>query len=124
MKFFQIVLAATTIIAATIVFAGDNHKPKYGGVVKEIGEIQYELVARTDVIAIYVEDHGKKVDTAGASSKVILLTNKEKSEVQLLPAGGNKLEAKGTFNVKPGTKAVAVVALMAKPPATARFVVR
>lgn len=123
MKLAQIVVAAVALFAATSTLAGGEHKPKYGGVLQKVGEMEYELVAKTDLITIYIEDHGKKIDTAGATSKVTLLTGKEKSDVPLMPAGGNKLEAKGTFNVKSGTKAVAVVTLKAKPPATARFVV-
>lgn len=123
MKLVQIIIAAVAVIVSASVQAHVDNKPKYGGVVQEVGEIQYELVAKADVIAIYVEDHGKKVATAGATSKVTLLTGKEKSDVQLMPAGGNKLEAKGAFNVKPGTKAVLVIKLNGKPPATARFVV-
>ncbi len=102
---------------------GDHHKPKYGGVVREVKEVQYELVAKPDSIAIFVEDHGKKVDSKGATAKVTLLTGKEKSEATLLPAGENKLEAKGKFDVKAGTKVVSVVTLAGKSAVTARFVV-
>ena len=102
---------------------GDHHKPKYGGVVQEVKEVQYELVAKADSIAIFVEDHGKKVDTKGATAKVTLLTGKDKSEATLVPAGENKLEAKGKFDVKSGTKMVSVVTLAGKSGVTARFVV-
>jgi hypothetical protein len=37
---------------------GDN-KPKHGGIVQEVSEVQYELVAKPTMIAIYIEDHGK-----------------------------------------------------------------
>ncbi len=104
--------------------SGDHHSPKYGGVVREVREVQYELVAKPDSIAIYIEDHGRKVDTAGATAKVTMLNGKEKSEATLLPAGGNKLEAKGAFDIRPGTKVVSVVALAAKTAVTARFVVK
>jgi len=114
---------AVAFLAITPAIAADGHKPNYGGVVMEIGHIQYELVAQADSISIYVEDHGKKIDTKGATAKVTLLTGKEKSEATLAPAGGNKLLSSGTFNVKPGTKAVAVVTLAGKAPATARFVI-
>jgi len=102
--------------------SGDHHQPKYGGVVQEVNEVQYELVARPDSIAIFVEDHGKKVDTTGATAKLTMLNGKEKSEATLTPVGGNKLEAKGAFAVKAGTKAVAVVKLAGKSATTVRFV--
>ena len=39
------------------------------------------------------------------------------------PAGGNKLEAKGSFNVKSGTKVTAVVTLAGKEAKTVRVFV-
>ena len=69
-----------------------------------------------------MEDHGKKVDTKGGSPKVTLLTGTQQSEVALAPAGGNKLEARGTFTVAKGTKAVAQVTLPGRGATSVRFV--
>ena len=102
----------------------DDHKPQYGGVLKEVKGKQYELVAKSDNIALYVDDHGKKVDTKGATAKLTLLSGNEKTEVALSPAGENKLEAKGSFKVTSGTKAVAVVTLAGKPAQSVRFVLK
>ena len=102
----------------------DEHKPQYGGVVTEVKGTQYELVAKPDSIVIYVDDHGKKVDTKGATAKVTLLNGNEKTEAALSPAGANKLEARGTFKAAPGTKAAAVVALAGKPAQSVRFTVK
>ena len=119
-----------TLLAASSAFAGgghhenDEHKPKYGGVVTEQSEVQYELVAKSESIAIFVEDHGKKVDTKGATAKVLLLNGSEKTEVVLSPAGENKLEAKGSFKIDKGTKAVAVVTLAGKPAKSVRFALK
>ena len=55
-------------------------------------------------------------------AKVTLLTGTEKQEVELKPAG-DKLEATGSFKVRAGTKAVAVVTVAGKP-ATARFTLK
>lgn len=102
----------------------DHHQSQYGGIVTEVKDTQYELVAKPDGIALYVDDHGKKVDAKGASAKVTLLNGGEKTEAILSPAGGNKLEAKGTFKVAKGTKAVAVVSLAGKPAQSVRFTVK
>lgn len=119
------VIAASLFFAGAALAAGDHdHKPKYGGVVVEVKEVQYELVAKADVIAIFVEDHGKKVDTKGATAKVTLLSGKDKNEVTLAPAGDNKLEAKGSYNVAKGTKVVAVVTLAGKPAVSVRFTLK
>lgn len=60
-----------------------------------------------------------KID--GAKAKVTLLHATEKTEVELVEVG-DKLEAKGTFKAEPKvTRGVAVVTLVSKPPASARF---
>ncbi len=116
-------VATLSLIVTAAAFASGDFKPKYGGVVQEVSEIQYEVVAAPNGIAIYVEDHGKNVDTKGASAKVSLLNGIDKSEVTLTPAGANKLDAKGSFNVKSGTKVTAVVTLAGKTARTIRVFV-
>jgi hypothetical protein len=119
------------IAAAAIAFAlagaahasgAHDHSPKHGGVVVKVKDIDYELVAKANLIQLYLRDHGKKVDIAKASAKLTLLTGTEKQGVELKPAG-DKLEASGSFKVDPGTKAVAVVTVAGKP-ATARFTMK
>ncbi|MBK8070981.1 MAG: hypothetical protein IPK34_02715 [Ramlibacter sp.] len=120
-------LAILTCIAlgvATAQAAGNHdHAPKFGGVVIETKAGDVEVVAKPDVIQIYVSDHGKEVKLDGAKAKVTLLNGSEKSEADLTPAG-NKLEAKGTFKIAKGTKGIAVILLAGKPAATARFEVK
>ena len=118
----KLLLAIAAFALPALAYAhGDAPKAKHGGIVAESKDIEYELVPKADSIALYVEDHGQKVDTKGASAKVTLLSGGEKSEIALLPAGENKLEAKGSFKLAAGTKAVSVVTLAGKPAATARF---
>lgn len=99
------------------------HTAKHGGMVVPGKQIDLEIVAKPDLIRIYVDDHGKAVKLDGAKAKVTLLNGTEKSEVELLPAG-DKLEAKGTFKVAKGTKGIALVTLVGKPAATARFEIK
>ena len=99
-----------------------EHKPMHGGVVVEVKDMDYELVAKPTTIQLFLRDHGKAADVSKASAKVTLLTGTEKQEVELKPAG-DKLEATGSFKVGPGTKAIAVVTVAGKP-ATARFTVK
>ena len=58
-----------------------------------------------------------------AAAKLTLLAGTEKTEVELKPAG-DKLEAKGSFKVAAGTKAVAVVTNAGKTLGTARFTLK
>jgi hypothetical protein len=123
---------AATTIALTLVLAlagaahaggTHDHTPKHGGVVVEVKDMDYELVAKANVIQLYLRDHGNKVDIAKAGAKVTLLTGTVKQEVELKPAG-DKLEATGTFKVGPGTKVVAIVTIAGKPSGTVRFALK
>ena len=125
----QHLLAAATLTLATTAFAaGDKHDhahehtPLHGGVVVEVKDVDYELVAKPTVIQLHLRDHGKPADVSKASAKLTLLTGAEKQEVTLTPAG-DRLEATGSFKVGPGSKAVAVVTVAGKP-STVRFVVK
>ena len=122
-------LASIAIALAIPAFAASEkhdhaheHKPMHGGVVVEVKDMDYELVAKPTSIQLFLRDHGKAADVSKATAKVTLLTGTEKQEVELKPAG-DKLEATGSFKVGPGTKAVAVVTVAGKP-ATARFTLK
>lgn len=123
-------LIATTLLAlmaGTALAAGDHahdHKPLNGGVVAEASDLDFELVAKAEQIALYVRDHGKPAALAGASAKLTLLNGSEKSEVSLSPAGAERLEAKGAFKVGAGTKVVALVQLAGKKPVNVRFALK
>ena len=142
MKLNRIILSiATSLLFCATASAADDHKghnhdnkeseahahdrkPMYGGVVAEVKDIHYELVAKPDSIALYVTDHGKPVDMRGATASVTLLSANGKIEANLLPIGTNKLEVKGDFKVGPGTKAIANVALSGKPSQNVRFTMK
>lgn len=119
----------TMLLAAAIAFAGpvfagkDDHSAKHGGIFVETKALDFEIVAKPDVIHVYVADHGKPVKLEGAKGKVTLLNGSEKTEIDLAPAG-DKLEAKGAFKVAKGTKGIASVTLAGKTAATARFEVK
>jgi hypothetical protein len=122
-------VAAITLTLASAAFAAGGkhdhahgHQPMHGGVVVEVKDVDYELVARPDTIQLYVRDHGNPADVSQARAKVTLLTGTDKQEVELQPAG-DRLQATGSFKVGPGTKAVAVVTVHGKA-ATARFTMK
>jgi hypothetical protein len=126
----QALLASITLALAGSAFAaGDKHdhahehKPMHGGVVVEVKDIDYELVAKPTMIQLHLRDHGKPADVSKASAKLTLLTGTEKQEVELRPAG-DKLEALGTFKVGPGTKVVALVTIAGKSAGTVRFALK
>lgn len=123
MKTQALVASIAFALASSAFAAGDkhDHKPLHGGVVLEVKDMDFELVAKPTAIQLYLRGHGKSPDLSKATAKVTLLTGTEKQEVELKPAG-DRLEATGSFKVGPGTKAVAVITVGGKP-ATARFTV-
>ena len=128
MKTHALIAAIILALAGSAFAAGDKHdhahehKPLHVGVVVEVKDMDYELVARPDAMQLHLRDHGKAVDISKASAKLTLLAGTEKQEVELKPAG-DKLEARGAFKVAANTKVVAVVSIAGKS-STARFVLK
>lgn len=130
-------LGATTLITPT--WAADDHKghdhdekgaahdhdakPRHGGVVTVVKDVNYELVAKADSLSLHVADHGKPVDMKGAAAKLTLLSGSAKSEAALTPIDGY-LQAKGDFKASPGTKVVAVVSRPGVSPVSVRFTLK
>lgn len=115
---FAALLASTVAIPALA--AGDDHKPKYGGVVVETKVGDFELVAKTDQIVIYAGEHGKPMTLTSATGKVTVFNGSESKESPVVLAGG-KMEAKGPFKIAAGTKVLAEIAINGKPAVAARF---
>lgn len=124
----ETLLSAAALALASHAYAADEHshgaKPLHGGIVTEASDIEFELVAKADAITLYVRDHGKGVATQGATGKLTVLTGADKADGALTPAGDNKLEAKGSFKLGPGTKLVATVNLQGKKPINMRFALK
>lgn len=124
--------AALAALALTLGMAlpahahGDSHShaPQHGGVVAEVGDMDYELVIGPKRIALHLRDHGQVARTEGASARITLLSGSEKTEATLSPADAGTLQAKGLFTVAPGAKAVALVTLPGRKAANVRFVLK
>lgn len=125
MKSSILTLFAAASLAATLnvapAFAGAGHGPQYGGVVREVRHVAYELVARPDSLTLYVSDHGKPVPTQGATAEAVIYAGNEKTAVKLEPAGDNRLVAQGAFKVGVGVRVIVTTTLPGKPPAKATF---
>lgn len=121
-------LAALALALCVPAFAAGNHahehQPLHGGIVTEVADIDYELVALPDTLTLHLRDHGKPLALDGASAKLTLLNGSEKTEATLSPVGDGKLQAKGSFKVAPGTKVVALVTVPGKKAANVRFAVK
>ncbi len=121
-------LSAVSLCISGLAFAagghdhGHEHKPLHGGVVSEVKDMDYELVAKPDLIQLHLRDHGKPVDVSKSNAKLTILVGSDKQEVELKPAG-QQLEAAGSFKLA-NSKIVALVSVPGKAPATVRFVLK
>jgi hypothetical protein len=120
-RFLHAAVAGAALCLAVNAFAHDA-KPKYGGIVRTVGDLHFELVAKEGNAIIHVDDHSKPVPTAGMSGKLTLLIGKETSEAPLQAAGENRLEAKGV-KLASGAKVVASIVRAGKT-ITVRFAVK
>lgn len=99
-------------------------KAKHGGIIKEVGDLRFELVNNQGNAKIYVEDHDKAVATAGATGKLTVLNGAEKTVVALEAAGENQLETKTDAKLAKGAKVVAAVTFADKKTVTVRFTIK
>ena len=112
------------VSGATLAAGKHEHKPVHGGVVVEANNMDFELVTKAELITVYVRDHGKAANVKGATGKLTLLSGSAKSEATLVPAGDDRLEARGSFQVAAGTKIVASINLIGKKPINVRFAIK
>lgn len=135
MKIFSLI-AVTAIGVSGAAFAAEDHKDhahdskgaehaheakaQHGGIVSVVKDVNYELVANAAELLLYVSDHGKPANLAGATAKLTMLSGSKKDEATLVP-GKDALQAKGNFAVAAGTKVVAQVSLQGKPAQAVRF---
>jgi hypothetical protein len=102
--------------------AHDDHgKPRWGGVVADAGEFQAELVLRGGQVKLYLSDHAAMLPSQGGSGKLTLLAGGRKEEIELKPVSDSALGGMTTLKSAKGVKAVAVIHLPGRPPATLRF---
>lgn len=127
MKSFHFLAALALSISSLAYAAGGHdhaheHKPLHGGVVSEVKDMDFELVARPDLIQLYLRDHGKPVEVSKSNAKLTILVGADKQEVELKPVDQH-LEAAGSFKLA-GSKIVAFVSIPGKAPVTVRFVLK
>ncbi|HMN82019.1 MAG TPA: hypothetical protein PKA20_19120 [Burkholderiaceae bacterium] len=100
--------------------AHDPPKPRYGGVVQQAEDIDFELVTVGDDSVIYLFDHGKPKPAGGISGKLAVVDGGPKQEIELTFAGSNKLQAKG-FRAPPRAKLAAQLHNVGGKSITVRF---
>lgn len=124
MKELMALVAMTVAVAASGTALAHGDKPKHGGVVSTASDLSFELVNKGGNATIFVEDHGKKLSTAGATGKLTVLNGAEKTEVPLEPAGENTMVTKGEAKFGQGAKAIASMTFADKKTVNVRFAVK
>lgn len=99
--------------SASLAYAHGTPSPNHGGIVQAVGETWLELVVKGGNVALYVEDDGEPMDSAGLSGQLTIINGARKAEFALKPAGGNKLEVNGAVAAK-GAKVVTLLVLADK----------
>lgn len=100
-------------------FDAHDHRPREGGVVREVDGTDYELVVTPDAVRLFAREGGKPVDLSTAAATLTVTRMAERVRVAMSPVGQH-IQARGNFRVAPGT--VFIVTVMR--PARTRSIVR
>ncbi|GAB5381586.1 MAG: hypothetical protein Alis3KO_07860 [Aliiglaciecola sp.] len=93
-KFLNVLLISLgSLLFNASAFAHGDETPQHGGVVKVEHEMIFELVRGDSGASLYLRDHGKPYPSAKLTGNVTVLAAGKKSDVELKPAGENKMTA-------------------------------
>ncbi|MBP6034747.1 MAG: hypothetical protein KA603_01260 [Azonexus sp.] len=80
------------------------------------------MVGKDGRVTVHVSNHGNPVDVSGASAKLTVLSGADRSEVELKPVGGDRLEGQGS--IASGAKLLVTLQWPGKKPLQGRAVMR
>ena len=108
------------ILATTVHAHGEGHAAPHGGQLIEAGDYMLEWVAKDN--ALYLQDHtGAQVTTEGAMGKIVAVGGGTKVTINLIPAGGNRLNLSEPLPAGNDVKAVISINLPGHAPVQARL---
>jgi len=104
--------------------AGHAHASN-GGVVQKIGKYEAELVVKGTELSLYLLDEKDKPADATkfAATAVVLAKGNQQKSVELKPAGANKLQGKGDFEVDDKVRATVTLSAAGSELGKARYTV-
>lgn len=106
-----VVMAALAAgLSGGVALAHGAHKAEHGGVVRIVGELVMELVVQADGVELYLKEEADEVPSAGLGGTIVVTSEGQRAEGKLVPAGGNRLVAKG-LKVPPGSRVAVQVTL-------------
>jgi len=102
----RILALLTTLLASSSAWASDM-KSHHGGRMAEAGEYHVEMVAKGEVVEIYLADHDNKaVSAVGHKAVAILVIYGKSQRIVLEPAGDTKLSGKASSALPASAKGV------------------
>jgi hypothetical protein len=102
----------------------DTINTPHGGLMRMAGPYHLELVPKDNELVLYIMDHGdNNVPTTGGTGKATIQKgkSKEKTTIQLEPAGDNTLKGTGDFVLTPETVIVVFIKLREEEAQSVRF---
>lgn len=121
-RLIPLTLLALSTLSLGTAFAHGSMQARHGGVTQMAHDLGFELVQGSEGITLYLMDHEQPLPSQGVSGKLTVLQGTQKTEVDLKPAGDNKLQA-ASLKLAPGAKAVASLQIRGKA-VTVRFTVK
>jgi hypothetical protein len=88
----NLIAAICALCFAAAVAAHGVPKPKHGGWVDTGTETSFELVRQGQRVLVYIEDHGKPVNTDRAHGEILVGSETGKVLARLKAAGANTLQ--------------------------------
>ena len=102
----RILVLLTTLLMSSPAWATDM-KSMHGGRMAEAGEYHVEMVAKGDVVEVYLADHNNKaVSATGHKAVAILVVDGKSQRIVLEPAGDTKLSGKASSALPASAKGV------------------
>ena len=118
----KILFAVTALILALPALGHDMAKGPNGGRVAQAGDYHVELVARSNVIEVFLTDTGDKpVPPAGFNGVAILLVAGKSARIVLEPAGDTRLSGKAANDLPAQPKGVVQITAPNGKTAQAKF---
>ena len=114
---------AISCLSMNPVLAHGDAKPLHGGIVQQVNDLSFELVAQADGATIYLMDHDKPMASKGITGKLTVLQGTKKSEADIKEGGDNTLRVMGV-NLGKGDKLVAALINVNGKSMTVRFTIK
>jgi len=118
----KILFAVTPLILALPALGHEVTKGPNGGRVAQAGEYHVEMVARSNVIEVFLTDTGDKpVQPAGFKGVAILLIGGKSARIALEPAGDTRLSGRAANDLPAQPKGVVQITAPNGKTAQAKF---